>query len=135
MGFISNEKLYYALALAKIEGVGAVNAKKIESKYPNLSELFVDNSSRNFHCDGVPSVVFDRIKSFKDFNEVEDEMQFILDNNIDVLLLSDADFPADLKECYDAPFLLFSKGKINFDHTKILSIVGTRNITSYGKIL
>jgi DNA processing protein len=44
----------------------------------------------------------------------------------------DADYPEYLRHCIDSPILLFSKGKIDLAHRKIISIVGTRNITSYG---
>lgn len=37
-----------------------------------------------------------------------------------------------MKHCIDGPVLLFSSGNINLKNRKIISIVGTRQITSYG---
>jgi DNA processing protein len=37
-----------------------------------------------------------------------------------------------LKHCIDSPILLFSSGNIDLNNRRIISIVGTRQITSYG---
>ena len=44
----------------------------------------------------------------------------------------DGSYPNYLKHCIDGPILLFQKGNIDLDGRKIISVVGTRNITSYG---
>ena len=44
----------------------------------------------------------------------------------------DADYPAYLKHCIDGPILLFKRGHIDFEAQRTISIVGTRNVTSYG---
>lgn len=44
----------------------------------------------------------------------------------------DIDYPKYLKQCIDSPMILFKKGNIDFENNKIISVVGTRNITSYG---
>lgn len=41
-------------------------------------------------------------------------------------------YPQKLKHCKDAPTLLFAKGIVNLDNPKIISVVGTRNVTPYG---
>jgi len=48
------------------------------------------------------------------------------------LSVLDEAYPYNLKQCHDAPFLLFTKGVVDFNNTKVLSVVGTRNVTSYG---
>ena len=39
------------------------------------------------------------------------------------------------KHCIDSPVLLFKRGNIDLQGRKIISAVGTRNITSYGMAL
>ena len=62
----------------------------------------------------------------------QQELDFIRNNNIEVLSFQDEDYPDRLKHCIDGPVLLFSAGNINLKNRKIISIVGTRQITSYG---
>ncbi len=56
-------------------------------------------------------------------------------NHVDVLFYTDGTYPKRLKNCYDAPVLLYSKGNANLNPHKVISIVGTRNATEYGKQL
>src|SRR5690606_1616999 len=44
-------------------------------------------------------------------------------------------YPKRLKNCYDAPVLLYYKGKADLNSSKVISIVGTRNATAYGREL
>ena len=59
-------------------------------------------------------------------------MKFCEDNGIKINLRHLGDLPQLLDECEDAPAILYQKG--NFDPSlKPISLVGTRNITSYGR--
>lgn len=130
--FRSTSFLKYALALIKVDGVGVVNARKILFKYNDLSEIFNSKSACAFECEGVSEMIFDRIRKFKDFDLIEKEIAFLKEANVNVLSVLDEAYPYNLKQCHDAPFLLFTKGVVDFNNTKVLSIVGTRNVTSYG---
>jgi DNA processing protein len=52
---------------------------------------------------------------------------------IDILTFSDTNFPQRLKSIDDSPMLLFKRGNINFNMARTVGIVGTRNVTEYGK--
>ena len=60
---------------------------------------------------------------------------FYKKNNISCYYLTDTDYPVRLRECPDAPILFYFKGNTNLDATRIISIVGTRNATEYGREL
>ena len=75
------------------------------------------------------------IKKLKDksvFKLAETEYKFISDNKIAVHSFQDATYPEKLRHCIDSPALLFSSGKIDFNDQRIISIVGTREVTTYG---
>lgn len=61
------------------------------------------------------------------------ELEFIHKHGIQVLAPTDAAYSNRLRECVDAPTLLYTKGKINFNEGKFLSVVGTRSATEQGK--
>lgn len=63
----------------------------------------------------------------------EREMEFIEKNNIRLILINDRDYPYRLKECADAPLVLQSMGNADLNAKHIVSIVGTRHATEYGK--
>jgi DNA processing protein len=67
--------------------------------------------------------------------KAEKELTFIEKNGVDVIFYTDSRFPKRLKNCNDAPVLLYSKGNADLNAQRIISIVGTRNATDYGKQL
>jgi DNA processing protein len=129
---MSEENLIYLLALLRIEGVGDIMAKKLLNHFGTAENVLKAKSQQLASIDGVGSVL---LKNFKDktvFEKAQQELDFIRNNNIEVLSFQDDDYPDRLKHCIDGPVLLFSAGNINLKKRKIISIVGTRQITSYG---
>jgi DNA processing protein len=49
------------------------------------------------------------------------------------MTLQDDDYPQRLKECPDAPIVLFYKGEADLNQCHIINIVGTRHCTNYGQ--
>ena len=66
------------------------------------------------------------------FQKAENELRFIEKENIKILHFQDTNYPKHLQNCFDSPVILFQSGKIDLSNRKIISIVGTRQITSYG---
>jgi len=66
------------------------------------------------------------------FVKAEKELQFITQENISTTYFQEENYPDRLKHCYDSPVLLFQAGNINLQNRRMISIVGTRQITSYG---
>ena len=63
----------------------------------------------------------------------EREMEFIEKNNIKPIYIGENNYPYRLKECDDAPLVLFTLGNTDFNAKHIVSIVGTRHASEYGK--
>ena len=63
------------------------------------------------------------------------EMEYNLRNGIRALALADDNYPQRLKNCDDAPLVLFYKGTASLNRARVINIVGTRHCTSYGQDL
>ena len=63
------------------------------------------------------------------------EMKFCDDYGISVLTLNDPRYPQRLRDCPDAPLVLYYKGTANLNQTRVVNIVGTRHCTAYGQDL
>lgn len=129
---MTDQELYYLLALQKVEGVGDIVAKKLINHCGNAQEIFAAKSTQLASIDGVGSVLLRKLKDKTIFEKAEQELKFLKANNINVLFFQDENYPDKLKHCIDGPILLFTTGQINLNNKKIISIVGTRQITSYG---
>ncbi len=63
----------------------------------------------------------------------EGEIAWAEKNHIECISLMDARYPARMKECDDAPMVLYYRGTADLNSRRILSMVGTRKITDYGR--
>ena len=129
---MNDQDLFYLLALQRVEGVGDIIAKKLLTYFGSAEAVFKAKASQLNAIDGIGSAL---LKNFKDqsvFAKAESELEFISSNPIAITTFQDADYPERLKHCFDSPLLLFSSGTVNLKNQKTISIVGTRQITSYG---
>ena len=62
------------------------------------------------------------------------EVEFIHKHRITVLTIADEAYPYRLRECQDAPLVLYVKGKVNLNEGKFLSVVGTRGAVNKERI-
>jgi DNA processing protein len=129
---MSEENLFHLMALLRVDGVGDIMAKKLLTHFGSAEGVFNAKTSQLATIDGVGSVLLKNLKDKSVFEKATQELHFIQKNNIDVLYFQDEKYPDRLKHCIDGPVLLFSSGNINLNKRKIISIVGTRQITSYG---
>ena len=65
----------------------------------------------------------------------EEELAYAERHGITVLTPLNDGYPRRLKECDDAPLMLFYKGTADLNATHIINIVGTRHCTPYGQDL
>jgi DNA processing protein len=129
---MNDTELLHLLALLKIEGVGDIVAKKLLNHCGSAEEIFKTKASFLSSIDGIGHVLIKNLKNKSVFKLAEDELKFIQNNNINFLHYQDENYPNRLKHCIDSPVLIFASGNINLNNRKIISIVGTREITSYG---
>ncbi|WP_286969873.1 DNA-processing protein DprA [Flavobacterium sp. UBA4854] len=129
---MTDQDLFSLLALLKVDGVGDILGKKLLHSFGSASDIFKAKNSQLATVDGIGSVLLKNLKDKTIFERAEKELLFIKNNTIQVSFFQDESYPERLKHCFDAPILLFTAGNIDLKNRKIISIVGTRQITSYG---
>jgi DNA processing protein len=66
---------------------------------------------------------------------VDKEIEWLNRYRINVLFYLDGDYPERLKQCEDAPVILYVKGETPLNRPRVVSIVGTRNPTEQGRAI
>ena len=122
-----------ALRLQKIPFIGDLTAKKLISHCGSPSAVFDDKRESLKKIEGVGEFIINGLKKKKYLEEALLEYEFIQQRNINCILFTDDDYPPLLRDCPDGPILLFSKGNIDLRQRKTISVVGTRNMTHYGR--
>jgi len=126
------KELLHTLALLKIEGVGDIVAKKLINHCGSAENIFQAKPQQLQSIDGIGDVLIRNLKDKTVFDKAEKELRYIESENITVLDYQNKNYPDRLKHCIDGPVLLFASGNMDFENRKMISIVGTRQITSYG---
>ena len=127
------EPLLYNIALTMIPNIGSALAQNLVAYCGSAEAVFKASKSKLLKVPLVGEERADAILTADVFDQARKELKFISDYNIRVLLYSDPEYPRRLKECADMPFLLYYKGNADLNAEKVVAVVGTRNITEYGK--
>ena len=125
--------LIYKIGISLIDNVGDVNAKKLIAYCGGAEAVFHERKSALLKIPGVGAVVADSVVKQDVLGRAKQEAEFITKHSIDTHYFLDDSYPYRLKHCDDGPIMLYSKGLMNLNAPRTISIVGTRNITPYGK--
>lgn len=129
---MTESTLLSALALQNVTKIGDISAKKLIQFCGSVEAVFKEKKNTLLKIDGIGALMISDLFAKRHFLEAEQELKFILDNKIDCLFFLDHHYPEKLKHCIDGPILLFKRGTINIQDRPIISVVGTRKITSSG---
>jgi DNA processing protein len=129
---MSEQEKIYLLALHRLKHVGDATAKKLLDILGSAEAIFNEKSSKLSKINGLGTKRIQSIKTDVDLDGAERELRFINDSKIDFLYFKDHNYPDKLKHCIDGPIILFQKGNVDIKHKPIISIVGTRKITTHG---
>jgi len=125
----------HGAALSFVKNLGPVAAKSLMAYLGSADQVFKTSPSKMATIPGIG----EKRASQWDFDEAlrlaEKELEFAAKQGIELIFYTDARYPKRLKNCGDSPILLYSKGKMELNMPKVISIVGTRNATDYGKQL
>lgn len=129
---MNQNELFHLLALLQVEGVGDIMAKKLLNAFGSAAAVFEAKPNQLRTVDGIGDVLVRKLKDKSIFEKATAEIQFIEHEGVRVLYFTDEAYPERLKHCIDGPVLLFGNGNFDFRNRKLISIVGTRQITAYG---
>lgn len=129
---MERSELLYVLALQHIPNLGDSTAKKLIRFLGSAEAVLKAKKNSLLKIDGVGEFKLKGLHDREHLIAAEEELRFIDDNDITCLYYRDNFYPEKLKHCSDGPILLFSRGNIDIKNKKILSIVGTRKITTQG---
>ncbi|MEJ7586243.1 MAG: DNA-processing protein DprA [Ferruginibacter sp.] len=127
--------LLYQIALTLVPHIGDVHAKALVNRYGDAQSIFKAKRKDLENQEGIGTVRANSIKAFTDFKPIESEIKFIEQYRITPIFITDKTYPQRLLNCYDSPPLLYYRGNADLNNSRIISIVGTRTNSEYGKIV
>jgi DNA processing protein len=133
------EQLVHLKVILSVEFLGPVKIRSLLSKFKTLENILKADKISISETEGIGPILAKRIKDVsRKMNEMEksvsEELEKVKKNNIKILTVWDEEYPQILKKIYDPPLLLYIKGEIKKEDLLSIAIVGTRNISNYGRI-
>ena len=130
-----NYALLYEVALTLVPGIGDVNGKKLVAYCGGAEAVFREKKKSLSKIPGIGEKTVDSILSQDVLSRAERELDFADKYGIRILYYLNSDYPKRLQHCYDSPMVLYCNGYTDLNVAKIIGVVGTRNVTDYGKLM
>ncbi len=126
----------YSIALTQLSYISLANLHELYQRFGSAAEIMENRKNlRDIEPDISPRLE----KALSDIDEAlhkaQVELEWAETQGIEVIPLNSSSYPQRLKDCPDAPIVLFYKGVADLNYKKIISIVGTRHATPYGRDL
>ncbi len=130
---VMDNALYYRLALTMVPGINSKLARTLVDIFGDAEAVFKTDANGFDPELGFTETQIHTIQSFLPNEDIDKELAFLEKHQIKTLFIKDKDYPQRLLHIDDPPLLLFSKGSANLNAKRIISVVGTRNNSEYGK--
>ncbi|MCP9761462.1 DNA-processing protein DprA [Lacihabitans soyangensis] len=128
------QDLIYEIALSKTEGIGGVMFKQLLNTFGSAKEVFETPSAKLLKVPNMGKFTLAKIKENEEaLIQAETIVSQSAKNNIRIVTFKQDEYPKKLKGIFEAPPILFFKGKGHLEYPKTLAIVGTRDASDYGK--
>ena len=130
------QEIFYTMALTRLTNFNYQQALELYRSVGSAQLLYEHRNEIGDIIQEASSRLKEALKNWDDaMKRAEFEMNYIQEHHIKALTLNNEDYPQRLRECPDAPIIIYYLGNSDLNQAKIVSIVGTRNITTYGQDL
>lgn len=133
---MTEQETLYMMALTQVPSLSLTNQHLLVKELGSASAIYENRKNLKQVLPSASKKFLDGMGNFDTFlARAEQELEFCRKGKIQCLGINDEDYPERLKDCNDAPILLYYRGSANLNSPHIVSMVGTRQITGYGKDL
>ena len=133
---MTDQETLYMMALTQVPSLSLTNLHLLIDELGSASAIYENRKDLKQVLPSASPKFLDGMGDFCNYlKRAEEELEFCRKGKIRCLGLNDEDYPQRLKDCNDAPVLLYYRGSANLNSQHIVSMVGTRQITNYGKDL
>lgn len=120
------------VALNLIEGVGPVRVRQLLEHFGEAPAILSASKAQLLQVRGIGEDTADAISMWEQSVDLGGELKRIADFGCRIVIQSDAEYPASLREIYDPPIALYVKGALTAKDKNAVAMVGSRQTTHYG---
>lgn len=123
----------YWIWLSRVEGLNPKVLNELLEKYKDPKAIW-NRTKEELIQEGMKEAYADKITNVTYRVGLDRYLEYMKNNNIDIINIYDKNYPNKLKEIYDPPIVLYVKGNKKILNEKSMAIVGCRLCTKYGEI-
>ncbi len=123
------------LKLYGIPGIGPARIRNLLATFGSAEQALHAPLQKLVKVPGIEKHTALTIKEHYNSKKISDKLRYIDKHQIQITTYWDEKFPTRLKNIYDPPVLLFYKGDLSILDSPTIGVVGTRNPSSYGKMV
>lgn len=129
---MTDDSLTYRIAFSSLRSLTPPLAATILERVGSEENFFAFTESQLSAVMGFSNRLFSSSVRGEALDKARDEVEFICSNSISAIYFQSDQYPKRLLECDDAPLMLYGLGDCDLNHSRFISIVGTRHATAYG---
>lgn len=124
----------YQVALSMLPLVGGALAKQLINYCGSAEAVFRSPVRHLQRIPGIGEKIIGGIRNASAIlDRAEREIESCRKQEIRILAYNDEAYPERLRQIYDAPVVLYYQGNADLNHARMISMVGTRQATAYGR--
>jgi DNA processing protein len=120
------------VALNMIEHVGPVRARLLLEHFGDAPKILAASKSQLLRVRNIGDETAEAIAGWEKSVDLAGELKRVSDFGCHVLISSDENYPASLREIYDPPLVIYVRGNLTPKDKNAVAMVGSRMTTHYG---
>lgn len=129
-----SQETLYAIALTRISYFNTATCLQLYRKLGSATAIMENrNNIKDVISDASPRLINALSDVSEAMHRAEAELEFDNAHTIRPLTMACDDYPERMRNCDDAPIVLFYRGNADLNQRRIVSVVGTRHCTAYGQ--
>ncbi len=117
---------------SKLTNISNKIKNRLLEEYKTPERIWNLDKKELMKVEGIGEKIADIILNSKNKLNLENELQYIKNNNISIINIEDESYPKLLKQIYDPPICLYIKGDTQILNDFSLAIIGCRQCSNYG---
>ncbi len=126
-----NEKLA-VWVLSCIDGLGPASMRRLIEIFGSAADVFECPIDKLAAVEGVRKLLVEKITADRDWDLTAKQFDDTIPAGAKVVVLTDPEYPAKLRNIPDPPALFYYKGKLDSFENPSLAVVGSRTASDYG---
>jgi DNA processing protein len=120
------------VALNMVEHVGPIRLRQLLEHFPDPPAVLKAGRAQLMRVHGIGEDTAEAIASWESTVDLQAELRRVQEFGCRVVISSDEEYPALLREIYDPPVVLYVKGRLDARDKNSIAMVGSRMTTPYG---